>query len=134
MPGEPGSARRRQKGFVIGELLVAVLLLAVAVSSLAALMYSVSHRGEVRAAAACVETDTGAGKCPAPLGGGAKLLRSECTGKKAARKGCLDSAAYRSESGAVIVRSKTDSASLALVPKKQKTRRETPRPDRGFVR
>jgi hypothetical protein len=136
VPGEPGSARRRSRGFVIGELLVAALLLAVAVSSLAALMYSVSHRGEARAAAACVEkTETGPGKCAIPAGGGAKLLRSECGGKKAASgKGCVDSTVYQSKTGAVIVRSKTDSASLALVAKKQRAPRETTRPDRGFIR
>ena len=39
-----GASGRRKRGLVIGELLLALLLLAVAVSSLAALMYSVSSR------------------------------------------------------------------------------------------
>lgn len=135
MPGEPGSARRQQRAFVIGELLVAVLLLAVAVSSLAALMYSVSHRSDARGTVACVEKGAATGKCAAPAGGGAKVLRSACGGKSAATaKGCVDSAVYRGESGAVILRSRADSASLAVVAKKQKVPRETVRPDRGFMR
>src|ERR1700687_1814326 len=39
-----GPPAHRKRGLVIGELLLALLLLAVAVSSLAALMYSVSRR------------------------------------------------------------------------------------------
>ena len=44
MPVDGRPAGRARRGFVIGELLIALLLLAVAVSSLAALMYSVSRR------------------------------------------------------------------------------------------
>ena len=44
MPADGSPAQRARRGFVIGELLIALLLLAVAVSSLAALMCSVSRR------------------------------------------------------------------------------------------
>ena len=135
MPGEPGSARRRHRGFIIGELVVAVLLLAVAVSSLAALMYSVLHRGDTREPTVCVEKQTSKAKCGTPAGIGPKALKSGCSAKDGAGdKKCADSAAYRGESDAVIVRSKTDSASLSLVAKKQKPTRATARPDRGFIR
>jgi hypothetical protein len=129
---------RRERGFVIGELLVAALLLAVAVSSLAALMYSVSHRLDSRASTACVgKTGAGAVKCPAaPLaGGGARLLRSNCSsGSPARSQGCTDSAVVAGESGDLILRSRTDSASLAVAAKKQKAARDAARTDRGFVR
>jgi hypothetical protein len=131
MPGEPGSARQRHRGFVIGELLVAVLLLAIAVSSLAALMYSVSHRDDARDETVCVGKTDAAGKCEVPSGGGATLLKSACRGITAAARKCVDSAAYRGDSRPVTVKSKTDSASVA---KKQKGTRERARPDRGFIR
>src|SRR5438477_11903836 len=54
---------RVRRGFVIGEMLVALLLLAVAVSSLAALMYSVSRRPMTRAETECVVADAARGKC-----------------------------------------------------------------------
>jgi Tfp pilus assembly protein PilV len=41
VPADGSPAQRARRGFVIGELLIALLLVAVAVSSLAALMYSV---------------------------------------------------------------------------------------------
>ena len=44
-PGEPAANRRSRKGFVLVEVIVAMVLLAVAVSSLAALVYSVSRGG-----------------------------------------------------------------------------------------
>src|SRR3954471_5669951 len=118
MPGDPGSARRERKGFVIGELLVAALLLAVAVSSLAALMYSVSHRTESRVANVCGEKNGArAVKCPAApsAGVGAKALRSECSATGAIHpKGCTDSALVVDQSGEVILRSRTDSAAMAI--------------------
>ena len=54
MQSESALGTRSPHGFVFGELLIALLLLAVAVSSLAALMYSVSRRPEGRAETECV--------------------------------------------------------------------------------
>jgi hypothetical protein len=136
VPGEHHSGRR---GFVIGELLVALLLLAVAVSSLAALMYSVSRRPEAQAQepVACVAKN---GKVPgncvehSTAGGASKLLRSGCVAKiGSTARGC-DSVAGFDSLGETIVRSRTDSASLAMLAKKQEAARTPRRPDRGFIR
>src|SRR3954454_10288614 len=81
MPADGRPADRARRGFVIGELLVALLLLAVAVSSLAALMYSVSRRPEGRAETECVAADAARGKCvpeKAASPTSSKLLRSGC--------------------------------------------------------
>jgi hypothetical protein len=81
MPADVTPGRGFRRGFVIGELLIAVLLLAVAVSSLAALMYSVSHRPAARNEVECVGKSVArSGKCVArSVGGGpATLLRSGC--------------------------------------------------------
>ncbi len=142
MPSEHHSGKRSRRGFVIGELLVALLLLAVAVSSLAALMYSVSRRPEAAAQdpAACVVTN---GKMPgncvqhSTSSGASKLLRSGCVAKTGtSARGC-DSAQGFDSLGETIVRSRTDSASLAmmaLMAKKQEAARAPRRPDRGFIR
>jgi hypothetical protein len=139
VPGE-GQSGKRSRGFVIGELLVAALLLAVAVSSLAALMYSVSRRPEAREIVACVaKSGAAAGNCAprSTAGGPSKLLRSECAAKTgSSARGCNDSALRADSSDEMIVRSRTDSASLALLAnlaKKQKASRPD-RPDRGFIR
>lgn len=140
MPAEDHSGRRGLQGFVIGELLVALLLLAVAVSSLAALMYSVSRRpeAEAREPAACVAKN---GKMPgncvshSASASASKLLRSGCAAKiGSTARGCESVAGFDSL-GETIVRSRTDSASLALLAKKQEAARAAPRrPDRGFIR
>ena len=132
------SATRGRRGFVIGELLVGVLLLAVAVSSLAALMYSVSRRPEGREPAACVaKTGAAPGNCAtrATAGGASKLLRSGCAEKKGSSvRGCSDSLVGVDSSDEMIIRSRTDSASLALLAKKQEAERARHRTDRGFIR
>ena len=132
------SATRGRRGFVIGELLVGVLLLAVAVSSLAALMYSVSRRPERREPVACVaKTGAAPGNCAARsnAGGASKLLRSGCAEKKGASvRGCSDSLVGVDSSDEMIIRSRTDSASLALLAKKQEAERARHRTDRGFIR
>jgi hypothetical protein len=137
------SEREGHRGLIIGELLLAVLLLAVAVSSLAALMYSVSHRGETRqeisqAATACVGTSGGTSSgcaTPAKAGGGAKLLRSPCvTDDGTPARGCNDAVGNSTGSGETILKTRTDSASIALVAKKPKSSASTARPDRGFIR
>ena len=133
------SHKNARAGFVIGELLIAVLLLAVAVSSLAALMYSVSRRtGASRSEVACASTGgAGRGKCAPQSGAGgpSKLLRSGCVVRAGmAFGGCDDPLTSPDSSDETVVRSRTDSASLALIAKKQKALRDSGRPDRGFIR
>jgi hypothetical protein len=140
VPGEHRSGTRSRRGFVIGELLVALLLLAVAVSSLAALMYSVSRRPEAepREAAACVAKN---GKLPgncaarSPQTAASKLLRSGCVAKAGATaRDCNNPVAGFDSLDETIVKSRTDSVSLAMVAKKQEAARAPRRPDRGFIR
>jgi hypothetical protein len=138
VPGEEHSGTRSRRGFVIGELLVAVLLLAVAVSSLAALMYSVSRRPETREPVACVTKSGGtAGNCVShsTAGGPSQLLRAGCATKNgSAARGCNESLLPNGDSSSeTVIRAKTDSASLALLAKKEKAR-TSQRPDRGFIR
>ena len=143
MAADAHSEREGHRGLIIGELLLAVLLLAVAVSSLAALMYSVSHRSEARqeisqATAACVVKGGNAtGNCAARAqnGGGAKMLRSPCvTQDGTPARGCNDAAGNSSGSDETILKTRTDSASIALVPKKPKSSESSARPERGFIR
>src|SRR3954469_9882944 len=115
----PSVSRSARRGFVIGGLLVAVLLLAVAVSSLAALMYSISHRTGEAEKTECVAKGHGNAKCaatPVPaVAGASKLLRSvntsTCEGLNgAAARDCVDAAIARD--GETVIAPKTDSASL----------------------
>ncbi len=133
----PGNRGRR--GFVIGELLIALLLLAVAVSSLAALMYSVSRRP----AATSEETEcvgknaTASPRCIAQAAGGpSRLLRSGCaTRMGAAIQTCKDSLVVADSNAGTILKPRTDSAAMALLEKKQKeSQPPVERPDRGFIR
>ena len=143
MAADLHSEREGHRGLIVGELLLAVLLLAVAVSSLAALMYSVSHRTDARqeigqATAGCVaKSGIATGDC-APrkqTGGGAKLLRSPCvTQDGTPARGCNDATGNAAGSGETILKTRTDSASIALVPKKPKSSESSARPDRGFIR
>ena len=133
----PGNRGRR--GFVIGELLIALLLLAVAVSSLAALMYSVSRRPAIatREETDCVgKNATASPRCIAQAAGGpSKLLRSGCaTRMGAAVQACKDSLVVADSVGETILKARTDSAAMALLEKKQKASRPVERPDRGFIR
>jgi len=136
MPGVDHSGKRARQGFVIGELLVALLLLAVAVSSLAALMYSVSRRPEAQEPVECVATNGRVpGNCVArsTASGASKLLRSGCAAKiGSTARGCESVGGFDSLDE-TIVRSRTDSASLALLAKKEAARAPR-RPDRGFIR
>jgi Tfp pilus assembly protein PilV len=136
--GEVQSGKRDRRGFVIGELLVAVLLLAVAVSSLAALMYSVSRRPEGREPVACVAKSGAApGDCSprSTAGGPSKLVRSGCATKSdTSARGCGDYLESADSSDEMIIRSRTDSASLAMLAKKEKAERTGQRSDRGFIR
>jgi hypothetical protein len=133
----PGNRGRR--GFVIGELLIALLLLAVAVSSLAALMYSVSRRPAIatREETDCVgKNATASPRCIAQAAGGpSRLLRSGCaTRMGAAVQACKDSLVVADSVGETILKPRTDSAAMALLEKKQKASRPVERPDRGFIR
>ena len=125
--------RAAVRGFVIGELLIALLLLAVAVSSLAALMYSVSRRP---AAAEQVCGAKGSAKCVgSQAGGSSKLLRSGCATRTGySVRNCKDTLLVSGgdSTDETILRARTDSVSLALLAKKQKA--ESMRPDRGFIR
>lgn len=129
-----GTAARR--GFIIGELLIALLLLAVAVSSLAALMYSVSRRPVTVEETACVGTNASSAECVAKAAGGpSKLLRSGCaTRTGASLQACRDSLAAADSSRETILRPRTDSAAMALLEKKQKAPAPMERPDLGFIR
>jgi hypothetical protein len=124
---------------VIGELLIALLLLAVAVSSLAALMYSVSRRPAIatREETDCVgKNATASPRCIAQAAGGpSKLLRSGCaTRMGAAVQACKDSLVVADSVGETVLKARTDSAAMALLEKKQKASRPVERPDRGFIR
>jgi len=134
--GRPGNRARR--GFVIGELLIALLLLAVAVSSLAALMYSVSRRPATSAETECVPSDAARGKCvpDKPVQSPAsKLLRSGCATRSVFdQRECKDTVVSPDNSGDATIKARTDSASMALLAKKQKEQRRAERTDRGFIR
>lgn len=134
----PPSGRRG--GFVIGELFVAIFLLALAISSVTALMYSVTRDSRSRSQIDC--TAKGAAtlaECAAARKAAAKkttnaarLLVAGCATRRGAGvSACNDSVLSSDRDGAVTVRSRTDSASLELLPKKP---RRSPRPDLGFVR
>jgi len=137
VPADGSPAQRARRGFVIGELLIAVLLLAVAVSSLAALMYSVSRRPVTRAEAECSASAAATGKCvpAAPAAGGpSRLLRSGCATRSVYdQRECKDTVVTGDSSGGTVVKARTDSVSMALLAKK-KAERATERPDRGFIR
>ena len=142
MPGDHRPRRDRRRGFVIGELLVALLLLAVAVSSLAALMYSVSRRPEASAETACVASAAATGKCvpdkpaaSAAAPAASKLLRSGCATRSVFdQRECKDSVETTDSSGETVVKPRTDSAAMALLEKKQKEQRSKQRTDMGFIR
>jgi len=137
MPADTNSARRVRRGFVIGELLVALLLLAVAVSSLAALMYSVTRRPSVADKTECVGKNASSAKCTSQKsaeGGPSKLLRSGCaTTVGFATRNCKDTLVTGDSSNETVLRARTDSVALAMLAKKEKER-PVPRPDRGFIR
>jgi Tfp pilus assembly protein PilV len=143
MPGEHRPRRALRRGFVIGELLVALLLLAVAVSSLAALLYSVSARAAGRREVACAASAAAAGKCvpekpavPAPAPTSAsKLLRSGCATRSVYdTRNCKDTVLSEASAGETVVKPRTDSAAMAILEKKQKAQRAAARTDRGFIR
>ena len=134
---ESRSAKTR-RGFVFGELLIALLLLTVAVSSLAALMYSVSRRPVVHADTECSASSAALGKCvPAarPQIPESKLLRSGCSTQSVFdQRNCKDTIMRKDPADAVVIKPRTDSAAMALLAKRQKEQRDAQRTDRGFIR
>ena len=138
MPADGSPVTRARRGFVFGELLIALLLLAVAVSSLAALMYSVSRRPVTRADTECSARSAALGKCVpvkpvAP--DGSKLLRPGCETRSVFdQRPCKDTVAAPDASGELVVKARTDSAALAILAKKQKAERAKERSDLGFIR
>jgi hypothetical protein len=140
MPADHRSKKGLRRGFVIGELLVALLLLAVAVSSLAALMYSVTRRPSTADKTVCVgrkgASAAGCASLSTGEGGASKLLRSGCATRVGFAVGCKDTVVSREVPGEssdeTILRARTDSAAMALLAKKARLSPE--RPDRGFIR
>ncbi|HMI54856.1 MAG TPA: hypothetical protein VK494_01580 [Gemmatimonadaceae bacterium] len=134
MPADVSPGKRARRGFVIGELLIALLLLAVAVSSLAALMYSVSRRPAAPVVTECVASDAARGKCVPENSAAAvaKPVRSGCVTRSLdAQRDCKDTLLTQVGSDETIVRSRSDSAAMAMLAKKAKP---SPRTDRGFIR
>jgi hypothetical protein len=132
-----GSPKQRKRGLVIGELLLALLLLAVAVSSLAALMYSVSRRPKTEPIACAGKSVASSGNCAeVPKSGVAsRLLKTGCAARTGTSdRNCTDIDLSADTTGETIIRSRTDSASLAMIEKKQNDTRTPRRPDRGFIR
>jgi hypothetical protein len=132
-----GSPRHRKRGLVIGELLVALLLLAVAVSSLAALMYSVSRRPTTEPITCAGKAAGTSGSCAdVPKSGVAsRLLKAGCAARiGTSDRTCKDVDLSADSTGGTIIKSRTDSASLAMIEKKHTETRTPRRPDRGFIR
>ena len=139
MPADGRPVERARRGFMFGELLIALLLLAVAVSSLAALMYSVSRRPTTtRAETECVVSDAARGKCvpaTAPQNPETKLLRSGCATRSVFdQRQCKDSVVSIDSSGDAVIKPRTDSAAMAILSKRQREQKQSVRSDRGFLR
>jgi hypothetical protein len=143
MPADGRPVERARRGFMFGELFIALLLLAVAVSSLAALMYSVSRRPTTTPAeTACAVNDAARGKCvpPKPLQNPesnpeSKLLRSGCATRSVFdQRKCRDSVVGEDTAGEALIKPRTDSAAMAILAKRQKQQRQSVRSDRGFLR
>jgi len=139
MPADGRPVERARRGFMFGELLIALLLLTVAVSSLAALMYSVSRRPTTtRAETECVVSDAARGKCvpaTAPQNPETKLLRSGCATRSVFdQRQCKDSVVSIDSSGDAVIKPRTDSAAMAILAKRQREQKQSVRSDRGFLR
>lgn len=99
-------------------------------------MYSVSRRPSVAEKSECVGGNASSAKCVAQRsgeGGASKLLRSGCATRLGlVDRSCKDTIVSAVNSSETIVKPRTDSASMALLPKKRE--RVAVRPDRGFIR
>lgn len=122
----------QHRGFVLGELFFAILLLALAISTVSALMYTATrvHRTPRPAVASATTT---AGTAPAmKTASAATLLVAGCATRSGSRvQACEDSGLLADGAEGTTIRSRTDSASLELLPKRQK---RAPRTDLGFIR
>jgi len=126
---------------MFGELLVAVFLLAIAISSVTALMYSVGRHPRNRAVDCTAKASAALPECAKAAKGkasatnprsAAKLLVSGCATRTTREvKDCNDSVASARAAEGTTLRSRTDSASLQLLPKRPN---RAARPDLGFVR
>jgi hypothetical protein len=130
-----GTKKETKRGLVVGELLVAFVLLVVAISSLTALMYSVTRHPRTRGQAVeCTEKGTAnSPKCVAEARAtnGGKLLVAGCATRSGAKvQECNEGKSAQSSNGTTL-RSRTDSASLEMLPKKVKRSNRT---DLGFIR
>jgi hypothetical protein len=99
-------------------------------------MYSVSRRPAGTDKTECVGKNASSAKCVSQRsgeGGPSKLLRSGCATRVGlAAQNCKDTLVSGDSSEETVVRARTDSASMALLPKKKDRLEE--RPDRGFIR
>jgi hypothetical protein len=99
-------------------------------------MYSVSRRPSAADRTECVGKNASSAKCVAQRsgeGGASKLLRSGCATRLGfASRNCKDTIVSGESSDETILKARTDSASMALLPKKKD--RTAERPDRGFIR
>lgn len=99
-------------------------------------MYSVSRRPSVAAKSECVGKNASSANCLAQKsgeGGPSKLLRSGCATRLGlVDRSCKDTIVSADNSSETIVKPRTDSASMALLPKKKE--RVAIRADRGFIR
>jgi hypothetical protein len=134
---ENGTKKAARRGLVIGELLVAFVLLAIAISSLTALMYSVTRNPRTRSPVVeCTEKGSATSpKCvaQAKATNGSKLLVAGCATRSGSKiQECTDSVVSARGPDGTTLRSRTDSASLEMLPKKPVTRKN--RTDLGFVR
>jgi hypothetical protein len=98
-------------------------------------MWSVTRNPRTRTTVECAPANSP--KCvankPKAASGGARLLVAGCATRSGAKvQACKDSALRAGEPDALTLRSRTDSASLELLPKKPVKRPK--RPDLGFVR
>lgn len=125
---------------MLGEMLVAVFLLAIAISSVTALMYSVGRQRHHRAVDCTAKAARALPECaksaeaqasPVKSKSAAKLLVSGCATRTDSQvKECPNPRSGGSSQGTTL-RSRSDSASQQLVPKKPE---RLTRPDLGFVR
>jgi hypothetical protein len=99
-------------------------------------MYSVSRRPSIGDKTECVGKNASSAKCLSQRsgeGGASKLLRSGCATRVGlAPRNCRDTLLSGESSDETVVRARTDSASMALLPKKKDQLAQ--RPDRGFIR
>lgn len=126
---------------MFGELLVAAFLLVIAISSVTALMYSVGRHPRSRPVDCTAKASAALPECvkssratvsPRKSESAARMLVAGCATRTESQvKECTDSVTAARAAEGTTLRSRTDSASLELLPKRPK---RAVRPDLGFVR